>query len=100
MGGHELAQRVESETYSAERGDRRDFREPKETKTFSKTSEFFVWALTVAAVLIAVLVIDGFGPDRGWTLVTALSIGYMISRGLAKSGARKSDYEGYDLTRG
>jgi hypothetical protein len=95
-----VVQRVGSETNSAERRVRRDYHEPKETKTFSKTSEFFVWALTVAAVLIAVYVIDGFGPDTGWTLVTALSIGYMISRGLAKSGARKSDYEGYDLARG
>jgi hypothetical protein len=95
-----VVQRVGSETNSVERRSQREHHEPKETKTFSKTSEFFVWALTVTAVLIAVYVIDGFGPDRGWTLVTALSIGYMISRGLAKSGARKSDYEGYDLARG
>jgi hypothetical protein len=74
---------------------RREYVEPKETKTFSKTSEFWVWLATVAAVLAAVLMIDGFGPDRGWTLVTALSVGYMISRGLAKAGARKSDTEGY-----
>jgi len=69
--------------------------EAKETKAFSKTSEFFVWLATVVAVLAAVLLIDGFGPDTGWTLVTALSVGYMISRGLAKSGARKSDTETY-----
>jgi hypothetical protein len=69
--------------------------EAKETKAFSKTSEFFVWLVTVVAVLAAVLLIDGFGPDTGWTLVTALSVGYMISRGLAKSGARKSDTETY-----
>ena len=74
---------------------RRDYVEPKETKTFSKTSEFWVWLATVAAVLGAVVMIDGFGPDRGWTLVTALSFGYMLSRGLAKAGARKSDSEGY-----
>jgi hypothetical protein len=74
---------------------RRDYVEPKETKTFSKTSEFWVWLATVAAVLVAVVMIDGFGPDKGWTLVTALSIGYMLSRGLAKAGARKSDSEGY-----
>ena len=69
--------------------------EANETKAFSKTSEFFVWLATVVAVLAAVLLIDGFGPDTGWTLVTALSVGYMISRGLAKSGARKSDTETY-----
>ena len=77
----------------------RDYVAPKETKTFSKTSEFWVWLASVAAVLVAVYMIDGFGPDRGWTLVTALSVGYMLSRGLAKSGARKSDAEGYDYSR-
>jgi hypothetical protein len=77
----------------------RDYVAPKETKTFSKTSEFWVWLASVAAVLVAVYMIHGFGPDRGWTLVTALSVGYMLSRGLAKSGARKSDAEGYDYSR-
>jgi hypothetical protein len=77
---------------------RRDYVAPKETKTFSKTSEFWVWLASVAAVLAAVFMIDGFGPDRGWTLVTALSVGYMLSRGLAKSGARKSDAEGYNYS--
>jgi hypothetical protein len=62
-------------------------RQTTETKEFSKTSEFFVWALTVAAVLIAALVIKDFGPDRAWTLVTYASVGYMISRGLAKAGS-------------
>jgi hypothetical protein len=75
---------------------RRDNVQPKETKTFSKTSEFWVWMASVAAVLVAVLMIDGFGPNRGWTLVTALSVGYMLSRGLAKTGVRKSDAEGYE----
>jgi hypothetical protein len=83
-------------TQSSTLSSRRDYVEPKETKTFSKTSEFWVWAATVVAVLAAVVMIDGFGPDRGWTLVTALSFGYMLSRGLAKAGARKSDSEGYE----
>jgi hypothetical protein len=73
----------------------RDYVEPKETKTYSKTSEFWVWAATVAAVLIAALMIEDFGPDRAWSLATYASIGYMVSRGLAKAGARKSDHEGY-----
>ena len=63
-------------------------RESTETKSFSKTSEFFVWALTVAAVLIAALMIEDFGPDRAWSLATYASIGYMVSRGLAKAGSR------------
>jgi len=75
----------------------RDYTEPKETKTYSKTSEFWVWAITVVAVLVAALLIEDFGPDRAWSLATYASIGYMISRGLAKSGGRKSDREGYEF---
>ena|SRR5215210_2620193 len=59
-----------------------------ETKNFSKTSEFFVYMIAVAAVLIASLVVDGFNATEGWMFFTYLSIGYMISRGLAKSGSR------------
>jgi hypothetical protein len=59
-----------------------------ETKNFSKTSEFFVYVIAVAAVLIASLVVDGFNATEGWMFFTFLSIGYMISRGLAKSGSR------------
>ncbi len=66
--------------------------EAKETKTFSKTSEFFVWLGTVLAILIAALVIKSFGPDQAWLFVTILSSAYIISRGIAKSGARKNDH--------
>jgi hypothetical protein len=59
-----------------------------ETKNLSKTSEFFVYVIAVAAVLIASLVVDGFNATEGWMFFTYLSIGYMISRGLAKSGSR------------
>ncbi len=60
-----------------------------ETKNFSKTSEFFVYVIAVAAVLIASLVVDGFNATEGWMFFTYLTIGYMISRGLAKSGSRE-----------
>jgi hypothetical protein len=60
-----------------------------ETKTFSKTSEFFVYVIAVAAVLIASLVVDGFNATEGWMFFTYLTIGYTISRGLAKSGSRE-----------
>ncbi len=63
-------------------------RESTETKSFSKTSEFFVYVIAVVAVLIASLVVDGFNATEGWMFFTYLSIGYMISRGLAKSGSR------------
>jgi hypothetical protein len=45
--------------------------------------------IAVAAVLIASLVVDGFNATEGWMFFTYLSIGYMISCGLAKSGARE-----------
>jgi len=32
---------------------------------------------------------QGFGARSAWLYVTLLSIGYMISRGLAKSGSRE-----------
>jgi hypothetical protein len=41
-----------------------------------------------AAILIAAYVSDSLDDIRAWTLVAAVSIGYMISRGLAKSGTK------------
>jgi hypothetical protein len=60
-----------------------------ETKNFSKTSEFFVYVIAAAAILIASLIVDGFNATEGWMFFTYLSIGYMISRGLAKAGSRE-----------
>lgn len=42
----------------------------------------------LGAVLVAAWVVsDSLGDVRAWTLVSAVAIGYMISRGLAKSGS-------------
>jgi hypothetical protein len=67
-----------------------------ETKEFFKTSEFLVWALTVAAVLLAGLMIgDDGGADDNltaptvWSLVTLLSVAYIVSRGIAKAGTKR-----------
>jgi hypothetical protein len=60
-----------------------------ETKNFSKTSEFIVYVIAAAAILIASLVVDGFNATEGWMFFTYLTIGYMISRGLAKAGSRE-----------
>ncbi len=62
--------------------------ESTETKASTKTSEFFVYVIAAAAILIASYVVDGFNATEGWMFFTYLSIGYMISRGLAKSGSR------------
>ncbi|MDP9481582.1 MAG: hypothetical protein M3R38_38955 [Actinomycetota bacterium] len=63
-----------------------------ETKASTKTTELYVYLAAVAAVLIAALLIDGgadgFNTNDAWRYVTYLTVGYMISRGLAKSGSR------------
>jgi hypothetical protein len=71
-----------------------DRRLGRETKPSLRTTELIVYVLSVLGVLIASLVIDvnadgqGFSAYQGWFLVTLLTIGYLISRGLAKSGSR------------
>ena len=66
-----------------------------ETKSFFKTSEFWVFLTLVIAILIAGTAIEGeeggsdfFAADKVWLYVTLLAIGYMLSRGIAKSGVR------------
>src|SRR5512133_3334795 len=59
-----------------------------ETKNALKTTEFFAMVAVNAAILIAAWVSDSLGDVRAWTLVAAVSIGYIISRGLAKSGSK------------
>ena len=59
-----------------------------ETKNALKTTEFFAMVGVIAAILIATWVSDTLNDVRGWTLVAAVAIGYMLSRGLAKSGSR------------
>jgi hypothetical protein len=59
-----------------------------ETKNALKTTEFFAMAIIIGAILIASAVSDTLGDRRAWTLVAAVAIGYMLSRGLAKSGSK------------
>jgi hypothetical protein len=58
-----------------------------ETKPSFLTTEFYAMVGVIAAVLIAAKVSDSLGDVRAWTLVSAVAIGYMLSRGLAKSGS-------------
>jgi len=58
-----------------------------ETKNALKTTEFFAMVGVNAAILIAAWASDSLNDVRAWTLVAAVSIGYIISRGLAKSGS-------------
>ena len=62
--------------------------ESNETKPSWKTTELLVLAAAVAGVLIAAAIADNLDARQAWTLVTILAAGYMISRGIAKAGAR------------
>ena len=64
-----------------------------ETKAAFKTTEFFSFLAVLVGILIAAAMIDetdagGFGARQAWLYVTILTVGYMVSRGLAKSGSR------------
>ena len=66
-----------------------------ETKAAFKTTELIVYVVAVVGVLIASAIVDtGFGADPAWRYVTYLTVGYMISRGLAKAGSRNPRAEG------
>jgi hypothetical protein len=67
-----------------------------ETKSAFKTTEFWIYAAAVAAVLIAAQVVgtgdrhvDYFRADRAWLYIVILTVGYLLSRGFAKSGSRQ-----------
>ena len=68
-------------------------RRTTETKAALKTTELIAYVAAVAAVLLAAIILDesdagGLGARQAWLYVTILTVGYMISRGLAKSGSR------------
>jgi hypothetical protein len=65
-----------------------------ETKAAFKTTEFFAFVAMVIGVLIAAAIVDeadagGLGAKQAWLYVTILTVGYMVSRGLAKAGSRQ-----------
>lgn len=70
-----------------------------ETKAALKTTEFYAWILVSAAILIAAAVTDngddgqGFGAAQAWMYVAIITVAYILSRGIAKSGthARNRD---------
>jgi hypothetical protein len=62
-----------------------------ETKPSFKTTELIVLLATVAGVLVASTMDDSLNTLWAWILVVSLAIGYMLSRGLAKSGSRHAD---------
>ncbi|MEU4770504.1 hypothetical protein [Micromonospora sp. NPDC023644] len=71
-----------------------------ETKPSWKTTELAVYLLSVIGVLVASNAVgdgaannggDYFAADKAWWYITLLTIGYLVSRGLAKSGSRSRD---------
>lgn len=67
-----------------------------ETKASTKTTEFFAYVAAVLAIVVTALVVgdagqggDPFGAEHALRYITFLTIGYMVARGLAKSGSRE-----------
>jgi len=78
-----------------------------ETKAAFKTTEFFAFLAVLAGLLIAGAVTkagdDGFDAliaKQVWLYATILTVGYMVSRGLAKSGSREPYTERDSANRG
>lgn len=65
-----------------------------ETKAASKTTELIAYVVAVVGVGITALTVDddpNFGAERAWLYITVLTVGYMLSRGLAKAGSYQPD---------
>jgi hypothetical protein len=65
-----------------------------ETKAAFKTTEFFAYLAVLVGILISAAVVDeanagGMGAKQAWLYATILTVGYMVSRGLAKAGSRQ-----------
>ena len=67
-----------------------------ETKAAFKTTEFFAFLGVLAGLLIAGAVtkagddgVDVLAAKQVWLYATILTVGYMVSRGLAKAGSRE-----------
>jgi hypothetical protein len=68
---------------------RRERRLP-ETKTFALTSEFWVFVVGVAAMLFAGYVLDDIADPTAWRFVAFIGMAYIVSRGIAKAGSRRT----------
>jgi hypothetical protein len=74
-----------------------------ETKAAFKTTEFFAYVAVLAGILVAGALVDasdagGYGARQVWLYATILTVGYLLSRGLAKSGSREP-YDADDSNR-
>ena len=67
-------------------------------KLLSRQQNSSSYVVAVIGVLLASFLVsttdaheDYFRADRAWFYIVLLSIGYMVSRGLAKAGSRQHD---------
>ena len=74
-----------------------------ETKAAPKTTEFVAFLVVVVGILISAMLIkggdsedgtDAFIAKQAWLYVSIVTAGYLISRGLAKSGSREPYWGG------
>jgi positive regulator of sigma E activity len=88
-----MTTREHDETRSMREGEDRQRQALDETKHATKTTEFFTFVGLIIALIIAGGAIDDLDAGRVWLYVTILAVGYMVSRGLAKSlrGRTRSD---------
>jgi hypothetical protein len=69
-------------------------RRSTETKASFKTTEFFAYLVVLVGILIAGAVTSGghahdfFRANQVWLYAAIVTVGYMVSRGLAKAGSR------------
>jgi hypothetical protein len=71
-----------------------DIRRSTETKASFKTTEFIAYLVVLAGIFIAGAVTkagsngnDVFRAHQVWLYAAIVTVGYMVSRGLAKSGS-------------
>ena len=108
-----MATRVEERQRAAGRGAGGEgvlMRLSSETKHSFKTTEFWAMVAVIVGILVASKIVgqgdgngsantDAFPAVRAWLFVAIVAVGYMVSRGLAKSGSRDpywSDSDGRD----
>jgi hypothetical protein len=76
------------------RGLRQQF--PIETKPFFLTSEFWGSLALIIALAIGAGVSDDIDSRLFWILATAVTVGYVVSRGIAKSGTKSRSWDPRD----
>ena len=86
-------QRTDDDGNGVHKAHRPAVRRETETKASFKTTEFFAFVAVLAGILIAAAMVDegnsgSLGAKQAWLYVTILTVGYMVSRGLAKAGSR------------